>query len=275
LLPCAGARYQKTGYGIKGKTGVGQSNRGDTGRQEDGLGFHRVASFLLRSVVRGGRKAGMQINMTTFAGRACPYIHETLQSLFASDWRETNLPVNLIMGSADESHIREYTAHSSVRIVPWDAETNAILRWNCTLNKIRALRYGADTATLICEDDILFSPNWLSALKLATAEMGDEEYILSLFAAEAELENARLVAGKRRVKRYPTFILQGSQALFYPTQTLRNKVADFLQENLTRGNGDELIGKYARAHAALYATKEILVDNIGLISCFHQKARTP
>src|SRR5215470_13553318 len=208
----------------------------------------------------------MQINMTTFAGRRCHYIHETLQSLFASDWRETNLPVNLIMGSADESHVREYTAHPSVRIVPWDAETNHILRWNCTLNKIRALRYGADTVTLICEDDILFSPNWLSALKLATAEMDDEEYILSLFAAEAELENARLVAGKRRVKRYPTFFLQGSQALFYPTQTLRNKVADFLQENLTRGNGDELIGKYARAHAELYATKEILVDNIGLIS---------
>ena len=217
----------------------------------------------------------MQINMTTFAGRAQHYIHETLQSLFASDWRETNLPVNLIMGSADESHVREYAAHPSVRIVPWDVETIPTMRSNCTLNKIRALRYGADTATLICEDDILFSPNWFSALKLTTAEMGDEEYILSLFAAEEELEKARLVTGTCRIKRYPTFVLQGAQALFYPTRALRNKVADFLQENLTRGQGDELIGRYARAHAALYATKEILVDNIGLISCFHQKARTP
>ena len=58
-----------------------------------------------------GEKAGMQINMTTFAGRTRHYIHETLQSLFSSDWRETNLPVNLIMGSADESHVREYAAH--------------------------------------------------------------------------------------------------------------------------------------------------------------------
>lgn len=218
----------------------------------------------------------MQINMTTFAGRTRHYLHQTLQSLFSSDWRETNLPVNLIMGSADESHVREYAAHPSIRIVRWDVETNDILRWNCTLNKIRALRYGDDTPMLICEDDILFPPNWFSALKLATAEMGDEDYILSLSAAQPGLEKARLVAGKQRVKRYPTFTLQGAQALFYPTKALRNKVADFLEENLTLFNGDELIGRYARAHSELYATKEVLVENVGWISCFHQeKARIP
>ena len=218
----------------------------------------------------------MQVNMTTFAGRARHYVHETLQSLFASDWRETNRPVNLIMGSADESHVREYAAHPAIRIVPWDVETNHVLRWNCTLNKIRALRYGDDTATLICEDDILFFPNWLSTLKLATAELGDEEYVLSLSAAKPDLEKARFVAGKRWVKRYPKFVLQGAQALFYPTTALRNRVADFLEENLTRSNGDELIGRCARAHAALYATKEVLVENVGRISCFHQaKDRIP
>ncbi len=213
----------------------------------------------------------MHINMTTFAGRPRHYVHQTLESLFASDWRETNLPVNLIMGSADESHVREYAAHPSVRIVPWDMGSSEILRWNCTLNKIRALRWGADQPTLICEDDILFPPNWFSAVKLAIAEMGDEEYILSLLAATPELERARFVAGKRFVKRYPTFVLQGAQALFYPTKALRNKVADFLEEHLTRSNGDELIGRYARAHAALYATKDVLVENIGSTSCFHQE----
>jgi hypothetical protein len=215
----------------------------------------------------------MQINMTTFAGRTRHYIHDTLQSLFASDWRAVDRPVNLIIGSADESHVREYAAHPAVRIVRWDAEDNDILRWNCTLNKIRALRFGDDAPTLICEDDIRFPPNWFSALNLATAEMGDEEYILSLLAAEPELGNARLVTGKQRVKRYPTFILQGAQALFYPTKALREKVAGFLQENLTRANGDELIGRYARAHAALYVTKEVLVENVGYVSCFHQEKK--
>ena len=216
-------------------------------------------------------KAGMQINMTTFAGRTRHYLHETLQSLFSSDWRETNRPVNLILGSADESHVREYAAHPFVRIVPWDVEPTDSLRRNCTLNKIRALRYGDDEVTLTCEDDVLFLPNWFSALKLATAELGDEEYILSLSAGKPDLENARFVPGKRWVKRYPTYALQGAQALFYPTRALRNKVAEFLQEKLTRSAGDELIGRYARAYAALYATKEVLAEHIGSISCFPQE----
>ena len=212
----------------------------------------------------------MQINMTTFAGRRRHYIHETLESLFSSDWRETNFPVNLVMGSEDESHVRDYASHPLVRIVPWDAETNDILRWNCTLNKIRALRCGDGEPTVICEDDVLFRPNWLAALKLATAELDDDEYVLSLFAAKPALDKARLVPGKRLVARYPTFVLQGSQAMFYPTRALRHKIADFLEENLTRANGDELLGRYARTYAELYATKQVLIENVGGISCFHR-----
>ncbi len=216
----------------------------------------------------------MQINMTTFAARSRHYIRETMDSLFASDWGRTNRSVNLIMGSADESHVAEYTASPSIRMVRWDLQDNEVLRWNCTLNKIRALRHGGDEPTLICEDDILFLPDWLSTLKRATAEMGDAEYILSLSASKPELAQARLVAGKQWVKRYPTYVLQGAQALYYPTRALREKVADFLQEHLTRGNGDELIGRCARSYAALYATRDVLVEHAGFTSCFPQeKAR--
>jgi len=218
----------------------------------------------------------VQIHMTTYAARSRHYIRETLQSLHASDWRQTGRPVNLIMGSADASHVLEYTAAPSVRIVPWDGPDNEILRWNCTLNKIRALRYGDDEPTLICEDDIRFLPDWLSTLKQATAEMGDAEYILSLSAAKPDLAKARFVAGKQWVKRYPTFVLQGAQALYYPSKALREKVADYLQANLTQSNGDDLIGRYARSYAALYATRDVLVEHVGFISCFpREKPRTP
>jgi hypothetical protein len=211
----------------------------------------------------------MQINMTTFGGRKRHYIHDTLESLFSSDWKETNAPVHLIMGSEDEQHVQEYAAHPSVRIVPWDMETNSNLRWNCTLNKIRALRCGDDDHLLICEDDILFPSNWFSALHQATAEIEDQEYVLSLFAATPHLEKAELLAGKQWVKEYPTCVLQGAQALFYPTKAIRHKVADYLQENLTLACGDELIGRCARAYAQLYATREALVRNVGATSCFH------
>jgi hypothetical protein len=210
----------------------------------------------------------VQINMTTFAGRKQHYIHETLQSLFSSDWAETEQPVNLIMGSEDQSHLGEYAEHPSVRIVPWDLETDPVMRRNCTVNKIRALRWGDDDATLICEDDVLFLPNWLESLQRATAEMRTEDYILSLFAAKPELDQACLMEGKQWVKQYPTPVLQGAQAIFYPTKAIRHRVAAFLATHIARACGDDLIGRYARAHATLCVTKVVLVEHIGAISCF-------
>jgi hypothetical protein len=216
------------------------------------------------------REVRMQINVTTFAGRRQHYIHRTLESLFASDWKDSNRVVNLIMGSGDESHVQEYVANPAVRIVPWDVETDPNMRWNCTLNKIRALHYGDDDQTVICEDDVVFHPDWCATLSAAAAEMGDEEYVLSLFAPREDLDKARFVKGKSLVKQYPRFVLQGAQALFYPSKKVRNQVADYLQLRLRGGSGDELIGRFARAYAALYATKEPLVGNIGWISCFHR-----
>jgi hypothetical protein len=212
----------------------------------------------------------MQINMTTFAGRKLQYVGETLESLFASDWQDSDASVNLILGSDDVSHLSEYADHPRVRLVPWDVEANPYLRWNCTLNKIRALRHGDDVPTLICEDDIRFRRDWCASLRAAIGEMEEaEEYVLSLFAAVPDLERAQLVPGKTWIKRYPTLILHGAQALFYPTRALRGKVADYLRDNLTAACGDDLIGRYARISAKLLSTREILVDHIGGISCFH------
>jgi len=112
----------------------------------------------------------MQINMTTFAARKQQYVHDTLRSLFESDWRASNSPVNLIVGSKDESHL-EYVGHPMIRIVPRDAETVPSMRLNCTINKIRALQCGDDEETITCQDDVLFLPDWLSSLRLAKAEL--------------------------------------------------------------------------------------------------------
>jgi hypothetical protein len=215
----------------------------------------------------------MQINITTFAGRTQHYLHRTLETLFASDWNDHRRTVNLIVGSEDQSHLQAYASHPAVRIVPWDMETDSNLRRNCTLNATRALRHGDDVPTLVCEDDIIFQRHWFSALTAAIAEMGDEEYIMSLylFPPQSDLEKARLVKGKLLVKQYPRFFLVGAQALFYPTLALRQKVADYLLANITGGCSDELIGRYARSYAALYSTKQVLVDHVGDISCFKEE----
>ena len=210
----------------------------------------------------------MQINMTTFAARKTHYIDESLQTLFASEWASTGATLNLILGSEDDSHVRRYADHPLVRLVPWDAETNPSLRLNCTLNKIRALRWGDDESTLIVEDDVAFPRGWLARLERARAELTGQ-YVLSLFAAVDLLETANLVEGKQWIKEYPTPALQGAQALYYPSRAMRAEVAAYLAANLRQGCGDDLIGRCAKASAALYATRDPLIENIGAISCFH------
>ena len=211
----------------------------------------------------------MQINMTTFARRKTQYVDETFRTLFESGWPDSGIRLNLILGSDDDSHVRKFADHPLVHIVPWDIEPDPNRRWNCTLNKIRALRWGEDESTLICEDDVSFTVDWLSAVREAVAELGDERYVLSLFAAQDQLEREPLLEGKCWIKRYPGKALQGAQALYYPSRAIRLEAADYLSQNLRRACGDDLIGRYARSANALYVTREVIVDHVGQVSCFH------
>jgi hypothetical protein len=111
--------------------------------------------------------------------------------------------------------------------------------------------------------------DWLSVLREAVAELGDQPYVLSLFAAPEHLQREPLLEGKRWIKRYPGEVLQGAQALFYPSRAIRLEAAAYLSRNLRRACGDELLGRYALSSNALYATREVIIDHVGQVSSFH------
>jgi hypothetical protein len=213
----------------------------------------------------------MQINMTTFGGRQIHYVQHTIDSLLDSEWVDTHSMLNLIVGSPEEAHIEEWIGHPSINIVHWDVESNPNLRWNCTLNKIRALQYGDEAEMLICEDDIIFPQKWLTELRETISDIDVKDYVLSLFVEDRALMKARFVKGKKWIKRYPFPSMQGAQAVYYPSKALRLNVAEYLRKNITKACGDELIGRYALINAALYASEHCLVGNIGSVSCFHDK----
>lgn len=203
----------------------------------------------------------MIINMTTIACRKTHYIDRTLESLFGSDGRD--VPVNLILGSFDTSHVEQY--RNTLNIVPWDqeAESQVTGRHGFNVNVIRSLRYGSDDNCLCCEDDIGFAKDWLTQLMLTIAEIPDSEYVLSL--------------GQRRDqspdKRYATHtgrFLCGSQAIFYPSKPCRSRVADYVEHNINKGMADALIGRYAKQNAALYNTTPVLVEHIGQSSSLRE-----
>ncbi len=204
----------------------------------------------------------MIINMTTLASRRLHYIDLTLASLFASDGRD--LPLNLVVGSRDLSHVERY--RDVATIVEWDAVADAQKRegrprHNCNVNAIRALRYGDSERCLCCEDDIVFDSNWLAQLMATVAEIDRADYVLNLGQDCDQSPDRRYATHTRPY-------LVGAQGIFYPTKALRSAVADYVEENIRRGMNDNLIGKYAKQHAALYNTTPVLVTHIGQVSCF-------
>jgi hypothetical protein len=204
----------------------------------------------------------MIINMTTLASRKEHYIDRTLESLFQSDGRD--LPLNLIVGSSDTSHVERYREVAS--IVHWSLAARlqareGKLRHNCNLNAIRALRYGEDDYCLCCEDDISFDQHWFGQLMLTIAQIERKDYVLSLSQGCQQSPD-------RRYATHTDLYLCGAQAIFYPSKAVRKAVADYIQQNIRRGMNDHLIGKYAKQHAALYNTTPVLVEHIGQVSCF-------
>ena len=204
----------------------------------------------------------MIINMTTVASRQKHYIDRTLESLFQSDGRD--IPLNLILGSSDTSHVERY--RNVATLVAWDEEAESQarqgkLRRNCNVNAIRALRYGDDDYCLCCEDDIIFDANWFSQLMLTVAEIDRKEYVLNLGQGCDQSPD----------KRYATHTqpyLCGAQGIFYPSKRLRNAIAKYVQENIAASMNDDLIGIFAKRFAALYNTTPVLVGHIGQVSCF-------
>lgn len=205
----------------------------------------------------------MIINMTTVASRPKHYIDRTLKSLFQSDGRD--IPLNLILGSSDTSHVEQY--RNVATVVAWDEEAESQarqgnLRRNCNVNAIRALRYGDDDYCLCCEDDIVFDAKWFRQLMLTVAEIDRQEYVLNLGQRGDRLPGKRYAT---HTQRY----LCGAQGIFYPTKRIRDAVAKYVQENIGASTNDELVGIFAKRFAALYNTTPILIDHIGQVSCFH------
>jgi hypothetical protein len=206
----------------------------------------------------------MIINMTTFAKRKEHYIDKTLSYLHNSDGRD--IPVNLILGSFDISHVEKY--RGVVNLVLWDdaAQARSIpgdLRRNCSLNAVRALKYGDDDQCLCCEDDVGFEPDWYNQLKLTIEQIEEKEYILSL-SQECD---------KSPDKRYVTHTkaaLVGAQGIYYPDKRLRNSIAQFVYQNIRRGTNDNLVGEFGKKYAKLYAATPKLVWHLGQISSFHK-----
>jgi hypothetical protein len=198
----------------------------------------------------------MIINIITVNRTGENYLAKTIDSLCASDW--CGLPINLILGSADERHVAAY--QDRFKVVKWDQESKRI-HVNFCLNYIRALRHEPRNDVVICEDDIEFSRNWLARLLLAVREVPLAKYVLSLYTAH-DLSDALYKRGKH-YRIYGGRFFWGTQAVFYPA-CARLEIAKYIEDNIERKPGDLLIGEWCTKHNCLFMTEGSLVQHIGI-----------
>ena len=197
----------------------------------------------------------MIINMLTTARRPLLYVHRMITSLVASNWQGQ---VNFIAGSEDNDYLVRYFPNPNYTLVPWTGPLFS-QRENCSLNHLRALKYG-DGPCLIVEDDLLFLPGWYELLMGAVAKIPPRDFVL-----DADKGNRKLLIPNRI---YPKN-LQGAQALYYSTGEVRSRCADYFEKNRKRACADNVIGFFAVNEAELWQANSPIVQHIGQVSTFH------
>lgn len=140
------------------------------------------------------------------------------------------------------------------------------MRHNCSVNAIRALRYGDDELCITCEDDIFFMKNWYSQLLATIAEIERKDYVLNLGQGRTKPP----AEPGPRFQPHPEKYLCGAQGIFYPSKRLRTAISGYIQRHITEEYNDYLVGHYAKHYCALYNTVPALVRHIGGLSSFTQ-----
>ena len=208
----------------------------------------------------------MNLNIITVA-RKGEYLHKTLETLECSDWKYSNIPIGLLMGSEDEGYVERYRSDSRITIVPWVGEKPQI-HVAFVLNYIRALQHNTlGTGLCVFEDDIAFTKNWLARTLFAIQEMECKSnlshYILSLYTAR-DLSGSSFNRGKW-YRSYLANWFFGTQGCYFP-KIVQEELAMYLEDNQDRKPGDLLLSEWCYHHQNLYNTSGSIVDHMGAIS---------
>lgn len=175
----------------------------------------------------------MQLHFTHYK-REPNYLIETLNSLKNSDFRHTNIPIRIFLGSEETEALEGYEC------IPWVGGDYGV-RHNVNINYLQALNYN-DEETIICENDINYGRNWLAKLFLTICELEHfksyKNYIVSCY-------RPRGVDGKKYLwtKEYYPSTFYGVQAMYYPNKETKNIVSNSIITMINDHFCDLLIAK--------------------------------
>jgi hypothetical protein len=202
------------------------------------------------------------LHVITTARRDVLYIHEMMDSLFASKF---DGPITFLAGCADESYLDRYRTLPQVTIVSWNIEHHQSVRKHmcaridCKHNQERAILWNNNGPMLLCEDDVVFDLDWQQKLESNINFITDKDYILDIAKGSIYCKNQPPVLKGSN--------LQGAQGVYFSSQLVRNKIAVDLAAR-SDGCSDVIIGKIALENFKFWTSQEHIVRHIGNVSTF-------
>ena len=197
----------------------------------------------------------MDINIVTTSRRSYIYIYEMMDSLFKSDFSGN---VTLIVGCNDDSYLDRYKNVPRISLIPWN-EQHVDSRYDCKVNHHHALIHG-EGPILICEDDIVFEPNWESTLSRIINQIPDIDYALNI-GCDNPIKDSPSITKKNN--------LIGMQGIYYNAKKVRDAIAlDMRKRGTVSGCSDLLAGKIIINQFKLWEANAKLISHIGRSSTF-------
>jgi hypothetical protein len=135
----------------------------------------------------------LDVNMPTIKRYiGTEYVHQTLLSLFRSDWKGK---VNLIVGEADDSYLDRYRGHPRVTIIPFGVSLDGLAPPQAAAVAFRARFQAGDRRNnnflahevalswshgFMLEDDVTVPADWIARLKALIAMLPTDRWALAL-----------------------------------------------------------------------------------------------
>lgn len=209
-----------------------------------------------------------------------PYLKNTLRSLEATGFfdKPERLPLRLICGSPDSSHLNEYQHDARYEIDPMSAREAeermfpiAGVALRATWGHHRCLHHEKASpdcdAVLVMEDDIKFSMGWLGHLEAAVREivgLHGRRWLLSLYTPHLKEPLQAYRAGKKWIRReYAGFY--GAQAILYPVSVRDSYLAYLAGHTLNLPHDLALPEVMKTLNIPIFTTAPCLVQHMGKV----------
>jgi len=256
----------------------------------------RFRSTEIRTCAKGAVSAsrinGIVVAFFTFDRNPGPaYIHQSIESLCQAEPRHAEIPIHIIIDGKSDAFVNQYRSHRNITLHPIDAREWDMQTAQWEIHRRIAFSYhrcfslalqSRASGILICEDDVVFRPQFFHRLNVVLADMHQDgwcDFVLSLYDPHPEPRERRTSLRRGQYYgAYPGWEFYGGQAVYFPQSVLNLAIEFWAQRGwkdrpAAERPNDLLIGAFGemlwhrnKKRGGIYAVYRSLVQHAGKVS---------